>query len=392
MISPVLKQSRSLKTNALLSDGCAKILEIGPYPPPYNGWSTRIWVVKTGLEQAGHICVPLNLGENRKTPSPDYECVCSGWEYLRKLVRYALRGYVYHIHTNGDSLKGFFLNLIAYFVSMLTMRRPILTFHAGTDQIYFPREKSRIMVPLFKFLCGVAKAVICDNPDVARCIIDYGIRSEKVFPISPFTKQYLDLPPHELDNNLERFLTSHTPAVLTYLECRPEYDVNSLFQVVGKLSLRMPRLGLLVVGATRDGETIKTLAHAAGLADCYLHLGAIDHTAFLALLKRVSVYLRSAKTEGVSASIREALYFGVPVVANAADSHPEGVFVYPWGNAAAMIETLETVLANSDESQIIQIQPNELNISDTVTEEVDLLVRCALGESICRLEMPLLES
>src|SRR5262245_26326116 len=50
-------------------NGRAKILEIGPYPPPYDGWSMRIWVLKKGLEEAGHVCVPLNLGLNRKRPS-----------------------------------------------------------------------------------------------------------------------------------------------------------------------------------------------------------------------------------------------------------------------------------------------------------------------------------
>jgi glycosyltransferase involved in cell wall biosynthesis len=375
MISTVPNQSSSLKTDALHSNGCAKILEIGPYPPPYNGWSTRIWVVKTSLEQAGHICVPLNLGENRKTPSPDYECVRSGWEYLRKLVRYALRGYVYHIHTNGDSLKGFLLNLTAYFVSLLTFHRPVLTFQAGTDQIYFPREKSRLMVPLFKFLFGVAKAVICDNPEVAQRIIDYGISPDKVYPISPFSKQYLDLSLQVLDAYVERFLKSHKPVVLTYLECRPEYDLDSLFKVVGDLAGRMPGLGLIVVGAIREREIISTRMNATGLANRYLHLGAVDHAAFLTLLRRVSVYLRCNEREGTSASIREALYFGVPVVANATESQPKGVFIYPWGNATAMLKALEFALDNSNMEKKQQIKGAVLDVPDTVPAEVEVLVR-----------------
>ena len=47
----------------------AKILEIGPFPPPYSGWSLRIHVVKNELERAGHICTALNLGANRKVMS-----------------------------------------------------------------------------------------------------------------------------------------------------------------------------------------------------------------------------------------------------------------------------------------------------------------------------------
>ena len=57
-----------------------KILEIGVYPPPFCGWGTRLYFVRQALDEAGHQCVPLNLGENRRIPSDEYECVRSGWE------------------------------------------------------------------------------------------------------------------------------------------------------------------------------------------------------------------------------------------------------------------------------------------------------------------------
>ena len=100
-------------------------------------------------------------------------------------------GILFHIHTNGDSLKGFLLNVIAYVISLVAFRWPVLTLHAGTDQIWFPREKSRLMIPLLKFLFGVAKAVICDNPDVGERIVEYGITPTKVFPISPLQSSTL---------------------------------------------------------------------------------------------------------------------------------------------------------------------------------------------------------
>ncbi len=379
MTAPASNQIHASESTASGMTRCAKILEIGPYPPPYDGWSMRIWVVKNGLEKAGHICVPLNLGQNRRIRSAEYECVRSGWEYLRKLSRYAWRGYTYHIHTNADSLKGFLLNLIAYVVSLLAFRRPVLTLHAGTDQVYFPREKSRLMVPLFKFLFGAAKAVICDNPDVARGIVDYGTPPEKVFPISPFTKEYLESPTQAFDNDLEEFLMSHSPTVLTYLECRPEYDLDCVFKVVGELARRWPGLGLIVVGASRETRTISDMARKAGLTDRCLHLGAVEHAAFLSLLRRVAVYLRCNQREGTSASVREALCFGTPVVANNSESQPEGVLLYLWGDARAMRETVETVLANSHTRQEPGNGVGALDVPDTVPQEVGLLVRCALA-------------
>ena len=87
----------------------AKILEIGVYPPPFCGWGTRLYFVRRALDKAGHRCIPLNIGTNRKIPSDEYECVRNGWEYVCKIVRYLSRGYVIHMHANGSAPKGFIL-------------------------------------------------------------------------------------------------------------------------------------------------------------------------------------------------------------------------------------------------------------------------------------------
>ena len=104
-----------------------KILEIGVYPPPFCGWGTRLYFVRKALDEAGHQCVPLNLGENRRVPSDEYECVRSGWEYVRKICRYLRLGYVIHMHANGSSPKGFLLSGIAYLLSLLAVSYTHLT-------------------------------------------------------------------------------------------------------------------------------------------------------------------------------------------------------------------------------------------------------------------------
>lgn len=336
-------------------------------------------VIKKGLEAARHDCVPLNLGINRKIPSAEYECVENGRQYVIKLFRYARKGYLFHKHTNGDSIKGFFLDIIAYGVSFLYGRRPVLTLHAGTEQIYFPRKNSRLMTPLFKFLFGAAKAVICDNPEVAKCIIEYGIPADKVFPISPFTVQYLELPDENLEAPIAEFLAAHTPVVLTYVECREEYDLDSVMWVINELSEKMPKIGLIIVGASRERNEIKERLESARILQRSLHLGAVDHAKFLSLLRRVSLYLRCNGREGTSASIREALYFSVPVVANKADSQPEQVYMYPWGSKERMLDCVMDALRETAHNQPSQRSSVALNVPDTVPEEVKLLADCALG-------------
>ena len=127
-----------------------KILEIGPYPPPNSGWSVRIRYLKEGFIEAGHQCQILNLGKNRRKKSPAYIDIQNGFDYLLKLLILRLRGYHFHLHMNGQAVKGPILSLAGIIVSILTLERPTLTLHGGVKQLYFPRENGKKMY-LIKF-------------------------------------------------------------------------------------------------------------------------------------------------------------------------------------------------------------------------------------------------
>ena len=118
-----------------------KILQITSYPPPRAGWGVRVEFLKKRLESEGHICTVLNLGRSRTIPSPEYETVLGGLDYVKKVWRFSRAGFVVHMHMNGESPKGFVLTLLAECINLLWGRRCFLTFHAGIDQPYFPRPK-----------------------------------------------------------------------------------------------------------------------------------------------------------------------------------------------------------------------------------------------------------
>jgi len=130
----------------------AKILEIGPYPPPRAGWAIRIEYITKELRKQGHICIPLNIGRYRKIKSSKYVTVQNGIDFVSKVFRYSRQGFLIHMHTNGDSPKGFVLALLAESIATLFGKRAVLTFHAGPEQLFFPQSKSKRHVPLFKII------------------------------------------------------------------------------------------------------------------------------------------------------------------------------------------------------------------------------------------------
>ncbi|MEK6249426.1 MAG: hypothetical protein N2C12_14690, partial [Planctomycetales bacterium] len=125
----------------------ARVMEIGPFPPPLAGWSIRIRFVKNKINALGHECQVLNIGKSRKIPSDQYITVRNRFDYVVKSFYYAAKGYTHHMHTNGDGPVGFMLALIAAVAGFVCGRRIVLSLHAGTQQRYFPRNRSKIFRP-----------------------------------------------------------------------------------------------------------------------------------------------------------------------------------------------------------------------------------------------------
>jgi glycosyltransferase involved in cell wall biosynthesis len=99
-------------------------------------------------------------------------------------------------------------------------------------------------------------------------------------------------------------------------------------------------------------------------------LDDLDHDAFLTMLKRSSLYLRTPITDGVASSVLESLALGVPVVGCENGTRPRGVITYPAEDSEAMAAAVEYVIANH---QAVVASLESLELVDTLAQEVELL-------------------
>src|SRR4051812_17994822 len=99
-----------------MTNGKFRILEIGNYPPPVCGWSIQTTLVEGELHRRGVAVAVLNINENRKQKNANCIDVQNGPDFLRKLARFALKGYKFHVHFNALSPKGFLLSIVAALV------------------------------------------------------------------------------------------------------------------------------------------------------------------------------------------------------------------------------------------------------------------------------------
>ena len=359
----------------------AKILEITSYPPPRAGWGIRVEYLKRQLEDDGHECVVLNIGMSRSIQSPEYETVLSGWDYLRKVVRFTRRGFTQHIHVNGATEKGVLLTLIAQAVSICFGRRPVLTFHAGVTQVHFPRDKAPAWIPVFWLVFKLSRTIICNSEEVKAKIVEYGVDPAKVFPIPAFSTQYLERAGRPLSAAMESFYASFQHVIFSYIRLRPLFYPVELIEGFADLAADRNDVGLVLCGAATDDHGEESLLHKAmetiqerGISDRVHIVNDLDHDAFLEALSRSSVYLRSHVSDGVCSSVLEALSLGVPVVASENHTRPNGVIRYPATDARRLGLILADTLKRRQEiAQRIERPP----LVDTLRTEVDLLVRAA---------------
>ena len=85
-------------------------------------------------------------------------------------------------------MKGLALALLAALINLAFGRRCYLTFHAGTIQRYFPRQRAWYLVPIFWLLFLIPRKVICNSPAVKEHIAGYGVNSRKIFAIPAFCR------------------------------------------------------------------------------------------------------------------------------------------------------------------------------------------------------------
>ena len=339
-----------------------KILVIGNYPPPMCGWAIQTKLVVDELRANGYVCEVLKINENRQVKDPSYIDVQGGFDYLHKVLRYAMKGYRLNVHVNGQSKKGYVLALIAVLAGRLAFQPALVTFHGGLSQEFFPRPDHLLLRTAFLGLFQLAGGIACDDDFVKNAIVDYGVPAEKVTVIETFSPQYLSFNPVALPQEIEFFLSSHSPAFFCYVSFRPEYQLSMLREAMRKFREHRPKAGFVWLGfpdreLPRAQEFVRDWP--AEERESLLLLGNLHHDVFLMLLSRCTACIRTPACDGVAASVLESLTMGIPVVASENGRRPIGTITYAETDAADLNAKLIVVMENygSIQASLKRAQP-----------------------------------
>jgi glycogen synthase len=306
-----------------------KILLIGPYPPPHGGISVHVSELHRCLAAAGVPCRVLDTSDVKS------------WSFHFALLRYSLQGWTLHLHTNGHNWKSWLLAMWCGIVGQ-SSGSCVLTLHSGLAPGYLTalHKWRRRMVRL---TCRLYSRVICVSPAVRDALVLLGQRTDRTDIAPAYLETALDK--IWLDRKTIAWMEEHRPLLSTALFFRPEYGFDLLVSVIAMLRVRYPSVGCLVMGSGEQELEARKRVRDFGLDRHMLLVGDVVHAQCLALMSRSDLFLRTTRYDADSISVREALAFGVPVVASRVGARPQGVILFEPGDVTDLLSKIESTLA-----------------------------------------------
>ena len=319
-----------------------KVLQLGPYPPPHGGIQTHIVALRETLRQRGIPCAVVNLTRTRRPSSDDVFYPSSGLQVLWLLLR--RRHDILHLHIGGRVWpRQLALGVLC---SILPGRKSVLTFHSGG----YPSSSEGTSTSRRSVRAWVFRRfdrIIAVNAEIANFFERIGVRRERIRLISPHSfpsshaMDSVELPP-----TLESFFRDHHPLVITVGLLEKEYDLPLQIAALGRVREKWPRAGLLIAGSGSLHDWLRKLIERQSYAEHILLYGDLPHAATLQAIARADLMLRTTWYDGDALSVREALNFGLPVVATDNGMRPEGVHLIPARDLEALLAAIEDVLRN----------------------------------------------
>ena len=340
-----------------------KILQLGPYPPPHGGVQTHVMALVDFLRERGINCDVVNLTRFRKPSENGIYYPSNAFSVVRHLVSH--RYDIIHLHIGGRIWPRQLGLILA--CSALPNIKFVFTFHSG-GYPSSPEGRSAHAGSLRAFALRRFDRLIAVNEEIAQFFRALGVDAQRIHVISPF----LGFGPNSLRQSplpaqVEDFFATHSPMLISVGGLEPEYDVGLQIKALGILRARHPNVGLLVAGSGSLDEAVRKEASLLPYAEHVLLSGDLAHGITLQALQRSDVMLRTTWYDGDAISVREALHFGIPVIATDNGMRPEGVRLIPARDLDALVAAVDEILTSPPARVHVPSGESDRNLAEVLS-------------------------
>ena len=316
-----------------------RVLQIGPYPPPYGGVQTNLVAIRSFLLKRGIPCAVINVTRHRKPEGEDIYYPSSATGLLKLLG--SLDCDIIHYHFGGVLTRR--VLALAMACTLRPGTKSVLTFHSGgfpsTPEGKATGPNSLAAVVLRRF-----DGLIAVNEEIVSFFKKLRVPPQRLRLISPYS--FLrDRETGSLPSPFEAFFNAHDPVLISAGQLEPEYDLSLQIEALTQLRVRFPNAGLLLLGSGSIEQELRLRIEALHSAEHILLAGDVPHEPTLEAISRADLMLRTTLYDGDSISVREAIQAGTPVIATDNGMRPSGVTLIPKSDLGSLVSAIETQLA-----------------------------------------------
>lgn len=319
-----------------------KILQLGPYPPPYGGVQTHVVALVEFLRQRGITCDVVNLTRFKRASENGIYYPPNALAVAGHLLSH--RYDIIHLHIGGRIWPRQLALALA--CAALPNTQLVFTFHSG-GYPSSPEGRSANTRTLRAFVLRRFDALIAVNEEIAQFFRTLGVKPSRIHVISPYLGFNAGNPgPRFLPQQVSDFMAAHDPVLISVGGLEPEYDVSLQMKALGVIRARHPKAGLLVAGSGSLDEEIRKECNGLAYSGHILLNGDLAHGATLQAMQSSDIMLRTTWYDGDAISVREALQLGVPVIASDNGMRPAGTHLIPARDLDALVAAVEKIINN----------------------------------------------
>jgi glycosyltransferase involved in cell wall biosynthesis len=343
-----------------------RVLQVGPYSPPHGGIQAHIVALRKYLQQQGVICDVVDINRFRRTDGHGVFGPRNALHLLWLLL--TLPADIVHLHIGGNLTKR--LLILCLICGWLPNRKSILTFHSG-GYPSSPDGKRARPDTLRGWTMRRLDHVIGVNQEIVDVFKRYGLPEAHLSLIQPHS-----LPPGPptvtIPEPLRSFQAAHTPILISVGLLEPEYDLPLQIDVLGLIREKFPATGLIMIGSGSLEAELRERINSKPYDRNVLLCGDVDRDVTHRVIADCDVFLRTTLFDGDSISVREALHFGVPVIASDCAARPEGVNLVPKNDLNSLVAAIETCLSQT-RSRVAQHESRDENLESVLNVYRQLL-------------------
>ena len=208
------------------------------------------------------------------------------------------------------------------------------------------------------FLLKKCDLIIAVNNKIKRDCLCVSVPEEKILILPAFIPPILSNRESTLSPLILEFITNHNPIIsanASKIELDKGVDIYGIDLCVEcciNLKNRFNDLGFIIcISEIGDLNYFNYLKRRIKLLDMENSVLFITtSTPFYPILKKSLIFIRPTTTDGDALSIREAIYFRIPVIASDCIERPDGVILFKTGDERDLEKNIISVLEDYKKS------------------------------------------